>query len=91
MFLCRELNLPSGDGLMGVRKAGIALLCHMDRLGAPLLPPLKGFVTVSTHLSFMFYTHPQGEMKVICIAIKMYTVHFHSILLNKGMHLAHSM
>lgn len=72
MFLCRELNLPSGDGLMGVRKAGIALLCHMDRLGAPLLPPLKGFVTVSTHLSFMFYTHPQGEMKVICIAIISY-------------------
>ncbi|KAH9645818.1 hypothetical protein HF086_012545 [Spodoptera exigua] len=44
MFL-KELNIPSGDGLMGVRKAGIALLCHLDRLGAPLLPPLKGFVT----------------------------------------------
>ncbi|KAJ0180993.1 hypothetical protein K1T71_003078 [Dendrolimus kikuchii] len=41
----QELNIPSGDGLMGVRKAGIALLCHLDRLGAPLLPPLKGFVT----------------------------------------------
>ncbi|XP_047031157.1 probable E3 ubiquitin-protein ligase HERC2 [Helicoverpa zea] len=41
----KELNIPSGDGLMGVRKAGIALLCHLDRLGAPLLPPLKGFVT----------------------------------------------
>lgn len=48
MILFRELNIPSGDGLMGVRKAGIALLCHLDRLGAPLLPPLKGFVTVST-------------------------------------------
>ncbi|KAJ8734224.1 hypothetical protein PYW07_014775 [Mythimna separata] len=44
MFL-KDLNIPSGDGLMGVRKAGIALLCHLDRLGAPLLPPLKGFVT----------------------------------------------
>ncbi|KAG6464463.1 hypothetical protein O3G_MSEX014531 [Manduca sexta] len=43
----KELNIPSGDGLMSVRKAGIALLCHLDRLGAPLLPPLKGFVTVS--------------------------------------------
>lgn len=42
----RDLNIPSGDGLMSVRKAGIALLCHIDRLGAPLLPPLKGFVTV---------------------------------------------
>ncbi|KAG6461484.1 hypothetical protein O3G_MSEX012658 [Manduca sexta] len=41
----KELNIPSGDGLMSVRKAGIALLCHLDRLGAPLLPPLKGFVT----------------------------------------------
>ncbi|XP_013183359.2 probable E3 ubiquitin-protein ligase HERC2 [Amyelois transitella] len=41
----KDLNLPSGDGLMEVRKAGIALLCHLDRLGAPLLPPLKGFVT----------------------------------------------
>ncbi|CAH0405793.1 unnamed protein product [Chilo suppressalis] len=41
----KELNIPSGDGLMEVRKAGIALLCHLDRLGAPLLPPLKGFVT----------------------------------------------
>ncbi|XP_052754599.1 probable E3 ubiquitin-protein ligase HERC2 isoform X2 [Galleria mellonella] len=41
----KELNLPSGDGLMEVKKAGIALLCHLDRLGAPLLPPLKGFVT----------------------------------------------
>ncbi|XP_022827451.1 probable E3 ubiquitin-protein ligase HERC2 [Spodoptera litura] len=44
MYL-KELNIPSGDGLMGVRKAGIALLCHLDRLGAPLLPPQKGFVT----------------------------------------------
>ncbi|CAK1599489.1 unnamed protein product [Parnassius mnemosyne] len=41
----KELNIPAGDGLMEVRKAGIALLCHLDRLGAPLLPPLKGFVT----------------------------------------------
>ncbi|XP_045760290.1 probable E3 ubiquitin-protein ligase HERC2 isoform X8 [Maniola jurtina] len=41
----KELVIPSGDGLMSVRKAGIALLCHLDRLGAPLLPPLKGFVT----------------------------------------------
>ncbi|CAH0722311.1 unnamed protein product, partial [Brenthis ino] len=41
----KELNIPSGDGLMSVKKAGIALLCHLDRLGAPLLPPLKGFVT----------------------------------------------
>ncbi|XP_026727805.1 probable E3 ubiquitin-protein ligase HERC2 [Trichoplusia ni] len=41
----KDLTIPSGDGLMGVRKAGIALLCHLDRLGAPLLPPLKGFVT----------------------------------------------
>ncbi|XP_068628740.1 probable E3 ubiquitin-protein ligase HERC2 [Battus philenor] len=40
-----ELTVPSGDGLMEVRKAGIALLCHLDRLGAPLLPPMKGFVT----------------------------------------------
>ncbi|XP_038209493.1 probable E3 ubiquitin-protein ligase HERC2, partial [Zerene cesonia] len=41
----KELEIPSGDGLMSVKKAGIALLCHLDRLGAPLLPPLKGFVT----------------------------------------------
>ncbi|KAJ2946601.1 hypothetical protein O0L34_g12657 [Tuta absoluta] len=41
----KDLSIPSGDGLMEVRKAGIALLCHLDRLGAPLLPPLKGFVT----------------------------------------------
>ncbi|CAB3257193.1 unnamed protein product [Arctia plantaginis] len=41
----KELTIPSGDGLMSVRKAGIALLCHLDRLGAPLLPPMKGFVT----------------------------------------------
>ncbi|XP_072935158.1 probable E3 ubiquitin-protein ligase HERC2 [Epargyreus clarus] len=41
----KELDIPSGDGLMSVRKAGIALLCHLDRLGVPLLPPLKGFVT----------------------------------------------
>ncbi|CAH2243797.1 jg12710 [Pararge aegeria aegeria] len=41
----KELVIPSGDGLMSVRKAGIALLCHLDRLGAPLLPPLQGFVT----------------------------------------------
>ncbi|KAL4709830.1 hypothetical protein ACJJTC_001284, partial [Scirpophaga incertulas] len=41
----KELNIPSGDGLMEVRKTGVALLCHLDRLGAPLLPPLKGFVT----------------------------------------------
>ncbi|KAL0895990.1 hypothetical protein ABMA27_011981 [Loxostege sticticalis] len=41
----KDLNIPAGDGLMEVRKAGIALLCHLDRLGAPLLPPLKGFVT----------------------------------------------
>ncbi|KAI5642407.1 regulator of chromosome condensation (RCC1) repeat domain-containing protein [Phthorimaea operculella] len=41
----KDLTIPSGDGLMEVRKAGIALLCHLDRLGAPLLPPLKGFVT----------------------------------------------
>ncbi|CAG9575570.1 unnamed protein product [Danaus chrysippus] len=41
----KELSIPSGDGLMSVKKAGIALLCHLDRLGAPLLPPLKGFVT----------------------------------------------
>ncbi|CAH2068345.1 unnamed protein product, partial [Iphiclides podalirius] len=41
----KELIIPSGDGLMEVRKAGIALLCHLDRLGSPLLPPLKGFVT----------------------------------------------
>ncbi|KOB65005.1 putative E3 ubiquitin-protein ligase HERC2 [Operophtera brumata] len=43
----KELNIPSGDGLMSVRKAGIALLCHLDRLGTPLLPPLKGFCTES--------------------------------------------
>lgn len=48
----RDLSIPSGDGLMEVRKAGIALLCHLDRLGAPLLPPLKGFVTVISSLSF---------------------------------------
>ncbi|GBP72265.1 E3 ubiquitin-protein ligase HERC2 [Eumeta japonica] len=41
----KDLNIPSGDGLVGVKKAGIALVCHLDRLGAPLLPPLKGFVT----------------------------------------------
>lgn len=40
----KELDIPSGDGLIPVRKAGIALLCHLDRLGSPLLPPLKGFV-----------------------------------------------
>ncbi|XP_045542472.1 probable E3 ubiquitin-protein ligase HERC2 [Papilio machaon] len=44
LFL-KDLTIPSGDGLMEVRKAGVALLCHLDRLGAPLLPPLKGFVT----------------------------------------------
>lgn len=49
VFAFRELNIPSGDGLMSVKKAGIALLCHLDRLGAPLLPPLKGFVTVNTN------------------------------------------
>ncbi|XP_048005438.1 probable E3 ubiquitin-protein ligase HERC2 [Leguminivora glycinivorella] len=41
----RDLNIPNGDGLMGVRKAGIALMCHLNRLGEPLLPPIKGFVT----------------------------------------------
>ncbi|XP_022131000.2 probable E3 ubiquitin-protein ligase HERC2 [Pieris rapae] len=41
----KDLDIPSGDGLISVKKAGIALLCHLDRLGAPLLPPLKGFVT----------------------------------------------
>ncbi|KPJ06671.1 putative E3 ubiquitin-protein ligase HERC2 [Papilio machaon] len=37
LFL-KDLTIPSGDGLMEVRKAGVALLCHLDRLGAPLLP-----------------------------------------------------
>lgn len=64
-FSDRDLNIPSGDGLMGVRKAGIALLCHMDRLGAPLLPPLKGFVTVS---------NGKNKPKVLyCIQIKFHT------------------
>ncbi|XP_041973907.1 probable E3 ubiquitin-protein ligase HERC2 [Aricia agestis] len=52
----KELTIPSGDGLMSVRKAGIALLCHLDRLGAPLLPPLKGFVTCT-----------ESAQEVICI------------------------
>lgn len=57
LYVCfRDLNIPAGDGLMSVKKTGIALLCHLDRLGSPLLPPLKGFVTVSGHkLTKMMY------------------------------------
>ncbi|CAG9110132.1 unnamed protein product [Plutella xylostella] len=41
----KSCELPAGDGLMAVRQAGIALMCYINRLAAPLLPPMKGFTT----------------------------------------------
>lgn len=49
-FFHSNLDIPAGDGLIDVRRAGVALICFIDRLGAPLLPPFKGFMAVSIFL-----------------------------------------